>query len=240
MVFILKVIKQSASQAQLTKKLRNIAADSSRWERVRQHALEAWLECGITDSQAIEFLDHLNQVKIADPDEELAGILLGKLFPRAVSASRVLSYLHLPKSKILGMYQHFWAYEFPKTVPVDDLPFVLDQLAQRSDLKSLNWVEFHISRTLAALVARGVQVHGEKIPDTQLFTWLRIGTDEYGERRHEPEFHKTITQWLIDRPERYKGLLGVCFERNEASPSPLQGLFNDSQVLRGIPAPADI
>ena len=104
----------------------------------------------------------------------------------------------------------------------------------------MNWLEFHISRTLAALVARGVQVHGDRIPDTQLFTWLRIGTDEYGERRQEPEFHKTITQWLIDRPERYKGLLRVCFERNEANPSPLHGLFNDSQILRGIPAPADI
>ena len=239
-VFILKVLKQSASQTQLTKELRDIAADATRWERVRRLALEAWLESGVTDSQAIEFLDHLNQGKIADPDEELTGILLGELFPRAISISQILSYLHLPKSKILGMYQHFWAYEFPKTVPEDDLPFVLDQLAQRSDLQSLNWVEFHISRTLAALVARGVQVHGNRIPDTQLFTWLRIGTDEYGERRHEPEFHKTITQWLINRPERYKGLLGVCFERNQANPSPLHGLFNDSQILRGIPAPTDI
>jgi len=239
-VFILKVLKQSAAQTQLTNQLQEVAADGTRWERVRKHALEAWLECGVTDSQTTEFLDHLNQGKIADPDEELTGILLGKLFPRAVCASQVLSYLHLPKSKISGMYQHFWAYGFPKTVPEEDLPFVLDQLAKRSDLKSLNWVGFHLSRTLAALVARGVQVHGDRIPDTQLFTWLRIGTDEYGERRLEPEFHKAITQWLIDRPERYKGLLGVCFERNEASPSPLQGLFNDSQVLRGIPAPADI
>ncbi|MEY4316680.1 MAG: hypothetical protein RI902_488 [Pseudomonadota bacterium] len=239
-VFILKVLKQSALQSQLTKELRDLAADGTRWERVRRHALEAWLESGVTDSQSIEFLDQLNQGKISDPDEELTGILLGKLFPRAISTAQVLNYLHLPKSKILGMYQHFWAYEFPKTAPEDDLPYVLDRLAQRTDLQSLNWVEFHISRTLAALVARGVQVHGDQIPDTQLFTWLRLGTDEYGERRHEPEFHKTITQWLIDRPERYKGLLGVCFERNEAASSPLHGLFNDSQILRGIPAPADI
>ena len=239
-VFTLKVLRQSASQTKLIKELRDVAADGARWERVRRHALEAWLESGITDSQAIEFLDHLNQGKISDPDEELTGILLGKLFPRSISAAQVLNYLHIPKSKILGMYQHFWAYDFPKTVPEVDLPFVLDQLAQRSDLQSLNWVEFHISRTLAALVARGVQVHGDRIPDTQLFTWLRIGTDEYGERRHEPEFHKTITQWLLDRPERYKGLLGVCFKRNEANPSPLHGLFNDSQILHGIPAPTDI
>ena len=239
-VFILKVLKESASQNQLTNELRDLASDGTRWERVRQHALEAWLESGVPDSHAIEFLDQLNQGNISDPDEELTGILLGELFPRAISAAEILNYLHLPKSKILRSYQHFWGYEFPKTVPEDDLPYVLEQLAQRSDLQSLNWVEFHISRTLAALVARGVQVHGDQIPDTQLFTWLRLGTDEYGERRHEPEFHKTITLWLIERPERYKGLLGVCFERNEAASSPLHGLFNDSQILRGIPAPADI
>jgi hypothetical protein len=239
-VFILKVLKQSAAQTQLSNELREVAADETRWERVRRHALEAWLESGVTDSSALEFLEDLNQGKISDPDEELYGTLLRKLFPKALSASRVLHYLHTPKSKIFGLYQQFWACEFPKTVNENDLPFVLDQLAQRSDLQSLNWLEFHISRTLAALVARGVQVHGDRIPDTQLFTWLRIGTDEYGERRHEPEFHKTITQWLIDRPERYKGLLGVCFERNETNLTPLHGLFNDSQVLRGIPAPADI
>ena len=239
-VFILKVLKQSASQSQLAKELQDVATDGTRWERVRRHALEAWLESGVTDSQKIEFLDQLNQGKISDPDEELTGILLGNLYPRAISAAHILSYLHLPKSKNLGMYQHFWAYEFPKTVPGGDLPFVLDQLAQRSDLQSLHWLEFHISRMLAVLVAHGVQAYGDQITDSQLFTWAHISTDKYGERRHELEFHKTITQWLIDRPERYKGLLGVCFERNEVSSSPLHGLFNDSQILRGIQAPTDI
>ena len=239
-VFILKVLKHSASETNLTIELRNTAADASRWEHVRRYALEAWLESGVSSNEAIEFLEQLSQGKISDPDEELTGILLNQFFPKVLTASDALHYLHIPKSKMLGMYQRFWAYEFPKTVHEDDLPFVLDQVAQRSDLQSLNWIEFHISRTLAALVARGVQVHGDKVSDEKLFTWLRIGTDEYGERRHEPEFHKTITQWLIKRPERYKGLLKVCFDRNEGSPAPLNGLFNDSQVLRGIPAPTDI
>jgi hypothetical protein len=239
-VFILKVLIHSALQAQLTKELRDVAVDDSRWGRVRQHALSAWLESGVTASESIEFLDHLNQGKIPDSEEELTGILLSKLFPNVLSVPQVLDYFHLPNSKILGMYQNFWAYDFPKKVHEDDLPFVLDKLAQRGDLQSLNWMEFHISRMLADLIARGVLVHGDQISDLKLFTWLHIGTDEYGERRHEPECQKTIAEWLRDRPERYKGLLSICYKRNEVASFPLPSLFNDSQVLRGIPAPADI
>ncbi|MEY3803202.1 MAG: hypothetical protein RL126_346 [Actinomycetota bacterium] len=239
-VFILKILKHSASHGQLTKELRDVAADDSRWERVRCHALEAWLESGVPDNQVLEFLDHLNRGTIPDPDEELTGILLSKIFSTVLSTHQALDYLHLPKSKMLGKYQYFWAYEFPRKLHEDDLPFVLDQLAQRSDLRSLNWMEFHISRMLADLITRGVLVHGDQISDLKLFTWLHIGANEYGERRHEPEFQKTIAEWLRDRPERYKGLLDICYKRNEVDSLPLNGLFNDSQVLRGIPAPADI
>jgi hypothetical protein len=239
-VFILDVVKQAASSAQLAEELRSAAADDTRWERVRRRALEAWLASGVADSHAIEFLDQLHEGKISDPAEGLTGILLGKLFPGAMSASQALGYMRLPKSKILGRYQLFWGYEFPERVQDKDLPWVLNHLAERSDLQSLNWAEFHLSRALAALVQRGVLVHGDRISDATLFTWLKIGTDEYGERRPEPEFHTAITQWLLKRPLRYKGLLGICFARQEAAPSPLRGLFNDTQVLRGVPAPADI
>jgi len=239
-VFILKVLKQSASLANLTPDLRSTAADGTRWERVRRLALEAWLESGVSSSEAIKFLDELSQGKIFDPEQELTGLLLTELSPKALTAADALNYLHISRSKILGMYQHFWAYDFPKTVFDKDLPFVLDQLAKRSDLQSLNGEAFHISRMIAAMVARGIQVHGDTIPDAELFTWLRIGTDQYGEGRHEPEFHDVITHWLTKRPDRYKGLLGICFDRNEGVHSPLNGLFNDSQVLRGIPAPSDM
>lgn len=239
-VFILKVLKQSSSQANLRDALKNVAADGSRWGRIRRHALEAWLDSGIASSEAITFLDQLNQGDISDPDEELAGILLAELFPKELAAADVLHYFHIPINKLSGMYEYFWTYDFPKKVHDDDLPFALNQLAKRRDLQSLNLDEFDISCMLATLVARGVQAHGDNIADAELFTWLRIGTDEYGERRHQPEFHNAITEWLTQRPERYKGLLGICFDRNENHPSPLEGLFNDSQVLRGIPAPSDI
>lgn len=233
--FILKVIRHSASEVDLTAALRSTAADASRWESVRCYAMEAWLASGVSSGEAIEFLDQLDRGEISDPDETLAGILLSALFPRDLTASDVLRYLHSPRSKMLGgKYRHFWQYEFPKTVSEDDLPCVLDQLAQRHDLQSMDLAESGISRMLAMLAARGVQIHGDNISDERFFTWLRIGADESDER-YTPEFHQAIIQWLRDRPQRYKGLLGLCFDRNENTLRPLYWW-----LLRRIPAPADI
>lgn len=237
-IFILKALQQTSNASLLAADLQRVAADATRWERVRRHALEAWMASACA-ADVIDFLNQLSQRKIADQDDELTGILLDKLFPGTLSASEVMRHLHVPKSTMLGMYQHFWAYNFPRKVSDSDLPHVLDELAQRSDLQNHDWRNFHLSRMLAAVVARAIQAHGDSIPDTQLFEWLRVGTDEYGERRHEPEFDQAVVQWLSARPDRYKGLLGVCFERNEHNPKPLHALFNDKQVLRGIPAPPD-
>ncbi len=240
LVFILKILKLSASKAKLNTELKNIAADGSRWERVRKLALEAWLISGITTSEIIEFLDGLNERKVPNANEELIGVLLNELFPKSLTSVDVLPYLQIPQRHFMGTYQHFWVYDFPKKVPIAELPILLNQLSKRSDLQLINWKNFHLSRMLTSLIARGVEAHGDKISNLELFTWLHLGTDEYGGRLHEPEFRKQITEWLKIRPERYKGLLGICYDRNEDNPEPLNAIFNDSQVLQGIPAPSDI
>ena len=239
-VFVLKVLKQAALTANIASELRNAASDGSRWERVRRHALEAWLASAVTDADALEFLDQLDMATIPDSNEELAGILLNGLFPRAISGKEILRYFHLPKSEFLGTYLHFWAYTFPDAISATDLPNILDELSLREDLQPIDRVEFHISRMLAALVARSVQIHGDAISNEKLFSWLRIGADEYGEIRNQSEFQDSIAAWLAKRPERYKGLLGVCYDRNGDQESPLHALFNDTQVLRGVSSPAEI
>jgi len=240
LVFILKVLQQSAHQAKLNTELRRTAADGTRWERVRKTALETWLISGITSGEVIEFLNELNEDKISDPNEELKGILLNELFPKSLTSLDVLGYLQIPRRHFIGTYQKFLAYDFPKRVPIDDLPQLLNQLSKHSDLQFINWKDFHLSRMLTSLIARGVQAHGDRISDFELFTWLHLGTDEYGGRLHEPEFHKEITEWLKIRPERYKGLMGICYDRNKDNSEPLNAIFNDLQVLQGIPAPSDI
>lgn len=239
-VFALKILQQVGVRADVTDDLKKVAADDSRWERVRRHALEAWLDISNAEKEVIDFLNQLNQSKISDPADELMGVMLDNLFPSRLPATDVLRYLRIPKSEISGVYQHFWAYRFPKTIHSDDLPVALEKLTQRNDLRSLAWDEFHLSRMIAALVSRGVNEHGDTVSDATLFSWLTLGANEYGEVRHDNEYQAAIVKWLSTRPDRYKGLLGICFSRHEENPAPLNALFNDSQVLRGIVAPPDI
>ena len=238
-VFLLKVLQRSPKSGVLKSELKRVATDGSRWPRVRRHALEAWLGCA-SPAHAVDLLNQLSQGKLTDPGDELTGLLLDRLFPGSLTAADVMRYLRVPQGTMLGQYQHFWAYLFPRKVSDTELPCVVDALAQRNDLQQHDWRDVHRSRMLATVVARAIQVHGDSIDDAKLFDWLHIGTDEYGERRHEPEFDQTVAQWLSSRPDRYKGLLGVCFERNDHNPTPLLGLFNDAQVLRGVPAPQDL
>ena len=239
-LFVVKVIKQAGSRTNMVNDLRLVASDGTRWETVRKQALDAWLNMEAKSAETVAFLDQVNQSNISDPDDELAGIILDQLFPKIIQATVVLRYLHTPKTQILGMYQHFWVYRFPKVIPSGDLPVVLEQLSQRNDLQSAFWERHHLSAMIGKLVTRGIKEHGDNITDSTLFFWLRLGTNIYGEIQYENEHQAAIATWLADRPERYKGLLGICYLRNESNPAPLPHLFSDCQVLRGTPAPPDI
>lgn len=239
-VFLLKVLAQSGSHIHIANNLRAVALDESRWYRVRRLALEVWLGSNIPATEALDFLDQLNAGEINDPDEELAGILLESLFPENISSHNVLKYLRTPKMSTGSMYTYFWAYKMPQVAASSDIPELLDQLSQRNDLKFVDRLEFHLPRMCAALVSRGVVEHGDNISDERLFTWLKIGADEYGENRREKKYQEVITNWLIARPHRYKGLLQICFQRSADNINSLNLLFNHQQILQGISPPPDI
>ena len=246
-VFILKVIEKSVSQVNLANELHSVAADATRWERIRMSALKAWLDAGATDAEAIKFIDNLNQEVISTSEaistsnEYLIITLLKKLFPKALSATQALSYLHIPNIRTSGGYSTFWASEFPQMVPEGDLPSVLDQLAQKIENQKIEKLQYYKMLTmLNALVVRGVSVYGDQISNNRLFTWLHMGIDEYHAKNRGSHYDNIINPWLRDRPERYKKLLGICFERNETAPDPITSLHKDLCILNECAAPADI
>ncbi|ANT65124.1 hypothetical protein Ptc2401_01356 [Prosthecochloris sp. CIB 2401] len=239
-VFILKILKPAASRTKLADALRNLATDPSRWDGIRRHALEAWLNAGIQDNTAIELLNKLTQGNISDQRNELAGILLNTIFPDKLSGSEALSHLHRTDTTISGMYQYFWGYVFPEKVPEKDLPAVLDKLSRNPDLKRQDRVASHLLNMLEKLVARAVQTHGDTVSNDTLFAWLHLLTDDNGYKPLKPAFHQERAQWFKNRPERYFGLLQLCYERSQDQPSPADALYANTQILRRIPEPPNL
>jgi len=88
---------------------------------------------------------------------------------------------------------------------------LIEQLIGRSDVLATDSVESLVLDVANALVTKGVEIHGDHITDEQLFAWLRIGRDAYGETSRDPDCQKRLSTWLNFRHDRYKGLLAMCF-----------------------------
>lgn len=162
----------------------------ARWERVRKLALEAWMDCGAATEEAIEILTDFTEGTTTDPFNELAGILLHRLFPEKLDTLEALRHFHRSDERITGMYRFFRRYEFPRKVPEGDLPRVLDELSRNLRLQALDKTEWETNDMQATLVTRALETHGDDVSDDILFSWLRLGTDEFGQRPHNPEFHQ--------------------------------------------------
>lgn len=238
---ILTILVEGQALPGLATTLKNIVSDASRWGRVRTNALRAWLKQGASALEATALLDAISDGRITDSDDELAGLLLGHLYPSSIEPVALMRYLHVPKDRNLsGNFSWFWSHELPRKAPASHLPILLDQLAVRTDLPSPDAHEFHIKRMLDTLLARGVVLHGEQIGDERLFGWLGIGADKYGNNQREKEDQQTIANWLEAHPERYKALLALCYQQCDDDENARGRLYELERRLHGAAAPQDI
>ncbi len=69
---------------------------------------------------------------------------------------------------------------------------------------------------VSALLSKGLRLQGDQATDEQLFSWLGIGADEYGDTHRDEADRQEIAAWLENHPGRYKALLLSCFDQCEA------------------------
>ena len=238
---LLEILSEGEAIPELTVTIKTVILDETRWGRVRRAALAAWLKQQPPFEEAISLLDSINDGRVTDPDDELAGQLLSHLYPRNIDPEKLLRYLHAPKERNLtGSYSWFWGYELPETTPVSHLPILLDQLAIRTDFSFSNETDFSYDwrRMLGALLTRGIEIHGEDIADVRLFAWLGIGADKYGESQRDKKHLEAISKWLENHPERYKAILALCYQQCEGGDH--VGLYTHEHRLHAAAVPEDI
>ena len=195
----------------------DVARDESRWGYVRTGALSVWLKWADAET-AVAMLEDVHVGKLVDAEDELAGRLLSYLFPASMSVVELLKYLHLPKRPpLFGAYKRFWAMELPLRIDDSQLPVLLDQLAQRNDLKSDDPYSGWLNRLQDQLLDAGVRKHGSEAQAERLFNWLGIGEDKYGRVWRENDSRLNISKWLEAHPEKYLDILEYCFDRSTSN-----------------------
>lgn len=236
---VLEILAQGERLPDLASTVLALVTDDTRWDRARMSALEVWIKLDGSATEALALLDAITSGQISDPDDELAGILLGHLYPQEITAANLLRYWHTPKDRdFIGSFASFWGDELPNNTPDAHLPVVLDQLVLRPDLNSPEGRTFPIKRMVSKLLARGVASHGETVSSERLFRWLGMGIDECGDVQTDEEAREKIARWLEDHPGSYKSLLSLCFKECESEAG--ECFFLSDTRLHGAKAPDDI
>lgn len=208
---VLDALRHGERMSALADLLECVVRDATHWPRIRTNAVEALLHAVPEDAaRLLKLAEDIRGGGTEDRDDEILGVLLHKLYPHFISPVQILDYLHPPKDRnLIGTYGMFWDSELPDATPKEDIPTLLDQLGERcAALREVPYEHEHRINGLAGkLLARGLEAHGDAIPDERLYAWLGAGLDEYEYTRPERGQAEKIARWLEDRPGRYKAVI---------------------------------
>lgn len=206
---VLDAICYGERMPSLADALEIIVRDGSYWPTVRKSAIAALLHVVPGDhSRLFKLAQNIRAGSVEDGKDDLLGILLSDLYPGTISAVEIFSYLHPEKSeRYVGSYAMFWSYGLPKATEKDDLPLLLDKLAEiRPALRNI-LEDYRTNRMAGELLVRGLEEHGDGITEERLYQWLGVGLDEYDHPRLDREYTERISAWFAGRPERYKAVI---------------------------------
>jgi len=201
---------------ELKEALVSIVRDKTYWEGIRVGALEAFMHQFPEDVESLYALaEDFRTNKLEDIKDQLLSPLLKALFPKTISASKILNYLKPTRRDHYNVrgFSDFWDRSFVTLIQDNDLPAILDEITKH-DINVLrqsqadDWF-----RLIGKLLARGVEFFGERVSDDRLYDWLSLGLDEYQHSRLKGEYPKKIQAWLENHPERYLALIGEGLNR---------------------------
>lgn len=238
---VLEILAQGDALPELAPSVLDLVRDDTRWPRVRYSALAVWLRFKPDPQTVLALLDDVNEGRVLDLDDGLAGTLLRYLYPAHLAPERLLRHLHARKdTHLIGGYFGFWSRELPKLAPDEHLSVLLDELVDHPELKAHSADVRFLHEMADDLLERGITVYADQISDRRLFAWLGIGADKNGNIRREPAIQQMLAAWLGVRPDRYKKILALCFERCVQNKHPAYCVNIHTSRLRNIPPPHDI
>ena len=216
--FLLNVLRHGRLMPSLAEAILAVVYEPTWWPRVVFCALEAFVEqcadVSVRNAELRKLLTAIHEDAVSDPENELMGRVLDRLYPDAIPPAEIWSHIAQSKpTKLIGRHRVFWSQRIEERTPDETIPDLMDGLARHApELRSVmsRW-EFPVVAT--RLLARTLKGHGSTAKPARLYDWLNAPAD-YDERRwalrETPETHEhlfAIRRWLEDHPAAFKAAM---------------------------------
>lgn len=205
---VLEAIEHGEPMPDLLRSVAAIAACDAHWGAVRQFAVSALIaQSEPGGPYLLPLLDAIRCGQVPDEDDELAGELLGALYPAALDLHALIGHLHRPKAGILfGSYRNFWRLRLWTALPDADVALLADDIASlamsdESVTKGRDFSDFYYQA-----IAHALERQGQLIPVAQLYRWMIAGVNDFGHRVLYRTHDQAIAHWLSEHPVRLKEL----------------------------------
>ena len=211
--FVLALIGQGPRRRDLIPTLLAVVRDATWPPEVSELALDAMLHATEEgDDWTGDLMDVLEEIRtgsIADPNHQMRGALLRRLYPRALGPNRVWGYLTKGgNASFIGRYQRFWWHHLISESSDRDVAELLDQLSERL-FEAVPALEAQRATLLPyQLLTRGLAACGDDLSPARLYNWLRsavLSPWQYPDPRDESVLQ--VHNWLDQRPEVQKAVI---------------------------------
>ena len=212
-VVLLHLLPQGAALPGLTPLLFDLVRDETRSGSVRRFALDALIHRSRREDDLVDglarLLSDVHAGTVSDPDDQLLGALLIRLYPGSLSPAEVWAYLSESAASFFGRYFTFWRSHLVAAAPDAELADHLDLLVARRDDLRAALRSRGLDELPAQLLARGLEAYGERLETRRLYDWLGVGPRWKVERAAD----RRIRDWLTRHPKIQKLILVEGLER---------------------------
>ena len=227
--FVLRVLREGDSLPMLSEIFLTVARDDTWWPVINTHSLDAFIQnCRDSEDETNKLKALLADIQdggVSDPDNQLLGALLTRLYPRHLSPSKMWDYFsEIGDPPINGRYYRFWQIHLIDTNRSSD-----EQVAELLDDLSGRLAEWRLSLELGNrklyglpinLLSRGLKTHGDRLDTKRLYDWLDVGlVVDRGSGGSGQEAWSEVRLWLEQRPDVQKAIIMEGLQRCSASDS---------------------
>ena len=208
--FVLRALALGEPMPDFADLLLGIARDETRWSVVNQRALDAFFHnCGAENERregARRLLHDIRRGAVGDPDRQLLGTLLTRMYPEEIPPDELWNYLLDHPTRLIGRYYMFWRRDLFDRTLEGRFPNLLETMGSRlPELRSALHSRF-LEDLPVTLLSRTLESVGDRTPVTRLLDWLRIGAGSWLTHPRAAESIRTIRAFLERRPDLHKAL----------------------------------